>query len=394
MSPVSTATAAWDTVVVGAGPAGCHTAWELGNRGWKVLLVDRASFPRWKPCAGGITVKAKPYIPEQLHHLFERTIHETVISYGPDKVTRLQCRSPVGWMVHREEFDQAHLELVRGLEAVTVMEGTAVGGVVEDNGAVRVETSGGTLRARTVVGADGVESVVARTFKGWDEREFVAAFELEGWMPPGDHGIATQFDLSSFPGGYGWAFPKRRRCSIGGYVGGSQARQVRQQCSSFLSSWSNLRACEIYRQRGYRLPLGGTLRPYNTSRIVLVGDAADAVDPVTGEGIAQAFLTAHLAAESIDRFLRFGRALDGYSWRLWREIHGPFRLARKLSGLMYGHPATAFRILFRNRLLCRYFVRVLRGEMSYPGLLARAALAAPLLPAFHCRGGVNAMDVP
>jgi geranylgeranyl reductase family protein len=384
----------WDAIVVGAGPAGCHAAWELGNRGWKVLLVDRASFPRWKPCAGGITVKAAPYIPNELHHLFERTIHETVISWGPDRVTRLHCRKPVGWMVHREEFDQAHLDLVRSLATVRVMEGTPVRGVVEDNDSVRVETGAGTFQGRALVGADGVESVVARLFKGWDQREFVAAFELEGWLPAGDHGIATQFDFASFPGGYGWAFPKRRRCSIGGYVGGQYARQVREQCRRFQSSWSTLQGCEIYRQRGYRLPLGGTLRPYNSSRIVLAGDAADAVDPVTGEGIAQAFRTSHLAAAAIDRFLSCDRALDGYSWRLWKEIHGPFRLARKLSGLMYGHPSAAFRLMFRNRLLCRYFVRVLRGEMSYAGLLARTVLAMPVLPAYRCRGTEVAVEVP
>lgn len=384
----------WDTIVVGAGPAGCHAAWELGKRGWNVLLMDRARFPRWKPCAGGITVKAAPYIPRQLHHLFERTIHETVISCGPNQITRLYCRRPVGWMVHREEFDQAHLDLVRGLDTVTVMEGTPVRGVEEEDARVRVRTGSGTFSARSLVGADGVESVVARAFNGWEEREFVAAFELEGWMPSGDHGIATQFDFGSFPGGYGWAFPKRARCSIGGYVGGAHARQVREQCRSFLSTWNQLKGCEIYRQRGYRLPLGGTLRPYNSTRIVLVGDAADAVDPVTGEGIAQAFRTSHLAASAIDRFLRFERALDGYSWRLWREIHGPFRLARKLSSMMYDHPFSAFRLMFRNRLLCRYFVHVLRGEMSYPGLLARAALAAPALAAFRCRGTDVAVEVP
>jgi geranylgeranyl reductase family protein len=384
----------WDVVVAGAGPAGCHAAWELGNRGWHVLLLDRAAFPRWKPCAGGITVKAAPFIPHQLHRFFERTIHETVISYGPGRVTRLHCRKPIGWMVHREEFDRAHFELVRDLDTVTVMEETAVRAVEEGADTVRVETSSGAFHGRALVGADGVESVVAKTFKGWEEREFVAAFELEGWMPSQENEIAAQIDFGSFPGGYGWAFPKRNRCSIGGYVGGAHAREVRQRCQQFLSSWEDLNACEIYRQRGYRLPLGGTLRSYNTSRIVLVGDAADAVDPVTGEGIAQAFRTAHLAAGSIDRFLRFETALDGYSWRLWRTIHGPFRLARKLSGLMYDHPLTAFGVMFRNRLLCKYFVRVIRGEMNYAGLLARAALAAPLLPGFHCHGNDVVLEVP
>lgn len=386
----------WDVVVVGAGPAGCHAAWNLGRRGRNVLLVDRATFPRWKPCAGGITVKAAPYIPRELHDLFEEEIREAIISFGPDAVTRIHTRRPVGWMVHRESFDAAHLDLVRQCASVAVVEGCRVSAVEEMADRVRVHSSSGVLEARAVIGADGVEGMVARALRGWAERDCVVVFEGEAWLdgPQGAHGSAL-FDLEHFPGGYGWVFPKRHRCSIGGYVeNGEGGRSVRARYRSFVKEWEPLRGSETYRSRGYRIPLGGTSRRLNTNRIVLVGDAADAVDPVTGEGIAFAFKTAHLAAAAVDEMLTTGRSLDGYTSKVWREIHAPFRFARRLSDLMYTHPRAAFRLLFRNRLICRLFVRVVRGEIGYPGLVARVAAAAPILPAYAVEGKEVGFVVP
>ncbi len=384
----------WDAVIVGAGPAGCHAAWELGRRRRRVLLVDRAAFPRWKPCAGGITLKAAPFIPAELHHLFERPVKEMVIGLSPHRVTRIRSRGSVGWMVHRETFDPAHLDLVRGLETVAIAEGYRVLAVDERAEDVLVSTSAGAVRCGVVLGCDGVESVVARAVPGSDDRRFVAAYEIEGALSGSDRNPDTLFDLSAFPGGYGWIFAKRGRCSVGGYVDIGRGRCVRERCDRFVAEWPDLRGFEPARARGCRLPLGGTRRRLNTSRVLLAGDAADTVDPVTGEGIAFAFMTAHWAADAVDRFLAVGETLDRYGARVWRRIHRPFRFAQRLSDLLYAHPGAGFRYLFRNRLLCAMFVRVIRGEIGYAGLVLRAALASPLLPAFTARGNEVAFDVP
>jgi len=297
-------------------------------------------------------------------------------------------------MVHRETFDRAHLDLVRGLDTVTVAEGCPVVAVEERADEVRLTSKLGILRGRVAVGADGVESAVARAVPGSDERRFVAAYEVEGGLRESAGQPDTLFDLEAFPGGYGWVFAKRGRCSIGGYVDLVRSRGVRQRCAQFIAEWPGLEGLDPTRSRGYRLPLGGTRRRLTTSRILLAGDAADTVDPVTGEGIAFAFMTAHWAAEAVDRFLASDETLDRYGLRVWRRIHQPFRLAQRLSDLLYGHPSAGFRYLFRNRLLCALFMRVIRGEIGYAGLLMRAAVAGPLLPAFSAHGDEVVFDVP
>ena len=383
----------WDAVVVGAGPAGCHAAWTLGKLGHRVLLLDREVFPRWKPCAGGITVKAAPFIPPELRELFELTVDRALLAYGPGRRTLIRTRRPVAWTVHRESFDAAHVELVAGLPTVTVQQGCGVTGIEEDVDEVRVLTAAGPVRASAVLGADGVGSVVTRGLPGWEEREFITAYEGEARLEPGGEELPVVFDLRSFPGGYGWVFPKRGSCSIGGFVEQPPLRHPREAYDDFVDQWPELDGCETYRQRGYRLPLGGTRRQLARGRIILAGDAADAVDPITGEGIAFAFMTGEMAARAVHRFLERDEGMESYNWKLWRRLHGPFRLARKLAQLLYNHPKTGFSIIFRNRILCDLFVRVVRGELGYAGMLARAALSGPLLPFFQRRGEQVVVDL-
>ncbi len=389
--------ARWDVVVVGAGPAGCHAAWELGRRGWHVLVVDRAVFPRWKPCAGGITVKAAPYVPAALRTYFEREMTEAIISYGTTLVTHVRSSRPVGWMVHRETFDAAHLDLVRTLERVDVMEGCTVREVTETVKEVIVDTSCGEVVGRALVGADGVESRLRKTMFPDQEREVAATYEMEAQTAHRDDGpAAALFDLEAFPGGYGWAFPKRTTCSIGGYVepGSGAGQRARDRLDRFASRWPWIQACAPIRTRGYRIPVGGGCLRLNTHLAVLAGDAADTVDPVTGEGISYAFMTGHLAATAIDAMLRQGRSLDGYSSQVWWKIHAPFMLARRLSNLLFQHPQSAMRYLFRNRQICGWFVKVIRGEMGYAGLLARTAALAPVLAPAHRLGPEVTFHVP
>jgi len=372
-----------DVIVVGAGPAGCSATLELARLGIGVLLIDRARFPRWKPCAGGITVKATTAFPKQLHPFVEHTASRVVLSDGPGRTTHLQASRPVGWMVHREDFDLAYLQLVRALPGVEVREGCRVDSVRETGDGVVVETSTGDLAAAAVIGADGAGSVVSRAVREPVGRRFAVAFEAEttvdGTLPE------VQFDFGAFPGGYGWVFPKQGRCSVGGYVLAPRARDLRGQVDRFIAAWPHLAGLRPHRARGHRVPLGGTWQPLAGRRIVLAGDAADAVDPITGEGIALALRTGTLAAGAVHRLLAHGEPLSTAD-RTLAGIHRDLRRSRWLAQILYRHPRRGFRLLFGNRLLCQLFVDVLRGDRTYRGLTGAALLRLPLLPFGQGRG--------
>jgi flavin-dependent dehydrogenase len=72
----------YDAVIVGASVAGCRTALTLAHQGAAVLLLDRAGFPRWKPCAGGLTLKTRPYLPDPLFDRVEGTVQDAYLALG------------------------------------------------------------------------------------------------------------------------------------------------------------------------------------------------------------------------------------------------------------------------------------------------------------------------
>lgn len=371
-----------DVIIVGASIAGCRTALTLAERGVRVLLLDKAEFPRWKPCAGGITLKARPYIPDPLFDLVETTIRGAYLTYGNEFVTYLRSSEPVGWMVHRETFDEAHLELAVSKPTVDVMLGTAVQEVLETPEHVLVTTPSGEFTTKILVGADGAKSVVSRALPGHDDR--LMGFAYEGEATLGDSRIPddTLFDFQKFPGGYGWVFPKKDHYSVGGFVYGRGLPGVKELYEEFCRETPLLRLAETYRTRGHPIALGGNLRPLHTRRIALVGEAGDLVDPLTGEGIYYALRSGQVAGEAIAGFLRGDGALETYGLRVRNEIQKDLRLGRLLADWVYDHPRLAFHLMLRNGILCRLFAEIRAGTKTYKELLGGALVSAPLLP-FH-----------
>jgi geranylgeranyl reductase family protein len=371
-----------DVIVVGASLAGCSTASTLAKRGRSVLLLDKSAFPRWKPCAGGVTLKARPYVPEDLTELFECTMRGAYLTFGDEYVTHIRAEGVLGWMVHREAFDEAHLQLVRSHPNVDFAPRVAVRSVVERPDRVVVSTAAGDLTARAVVGADGANSVVSRALPGHDEREIGFAYEGEVRLPELRLTEDVVFDFRRFPRGYGWIFPKHDHYSVGGFVYRRNLSGIKRIYDEFRAETGLLAHGEIGRTRGHRIPHGGSARRVNARRILLAGDAADLVDPLTGEGIYYALRSGHLAGHALADFLGDGRPLDVYGDRVRDEIQEEFRYARMVARLLFGRPRTCYRLLLRNSLVCRWFVEILVGARSYRSLIREVLRKGFLLP-FH-----------
>jgi geranylgeranyl reductase family protein len=370
----------YDAIVVGGGPAGCRAAWVLGRAGRRVALLERKRFPRWKPCAGGLTAKAEPYVLDELRAEFQRTMYGAILTFGERFVTHVTTDRPLGWMIHRESFDQAHLNLVRALPAVTVIEGAPAHGVEEGSDEVLVRAGEQLFAGRVVIGTDGVNSVVSRSLPGHEERRIGFAYEGEATCVEPALTREVLFDFRKFPDGYGWIFPKADHYSVGGYVYERGVRGVAKLYDEFCAESSHLADCPTYRRQGYRIPHGGSERTLNSRRLLLAGDAADLVDPLTGEGIYYALRSGQLAAEAAVAHLAGNESLDAYSRLVRHEIQDEFRTARKLARLLWRHHRLAFFLLMKNRAVCRWLTEILIGLKSYGSLRRDLLTRGWLLP--------------
>ncbi|HLE18928.1 MAG TPA: geranylgeranyl reductase family protein [Syntrophales bacterium] len=372
----------FDVIVVGAGPAGCHIAHVLAKHGRTVLVLEKYTFPRWKPCAGGISSKTAPYIPEELKVLFECTMRGAYMTYGDKHITHITTNDILGWMVHRELFDQAHLNLVK-LSNAEVIENATVNFIREEKEFVSVETNRGLFKCLILVGADGVNSIVSKFLPGHENRTIGLAYEGEATFLKQELFQDVLFDFKKFPRGYGWIFPKKNHYSIGGFFYKKGVSGIRQLYEEFCNESPLISSCKTYRSKGYRIPHGGDTRKLNTNRLLLIGDAACLVDPLTGEGIYYAFRSGHLASKAILAFFDLGNALDEYSERVRKEIQNDLRYGRIFANFIFKYPKFSFFAFFKNKLLCKWFAELLTGKMTYRKICRQFILRGWLIPFYY-----------
>jgi geranylgeranyl reductase family protein len=372
----------YDAIIVGASMAGCRAALTLSDQKRRILLIDKQHFPRWKPCAGGITLKAAPYIPRELQHLFECTMRGAYLTYGDRHSIHITSNAPLGWMVHREAFDLAHLALARSQPTVDVKLGTCVERIYEESGRVVVQTDSGSPSAHALIGADGVNSIVSQSLPGHADRSIGLAFEGEITAPHNRLEEDVLFDFRKFPRGYGWIFPKQHHVSVGGFIYHQSTPGMRKLYAEFCAETHSLRDHTPIRTRGHLIPHGGSYRKLNSGRIVLAGDAAELVDAMTGEGIYYALRSGHLAAEAVGRFLESNTTLDGYSTLIHDEIGRELHHARFCARLLFGWPRLCYHALFRNALVCEWLIKIMTGKMHYRDL-KRALLTRGVLFPLH-----------
>lgn len=354
-----------DLIVIGSGPAGGAAACVAARAGLRVALVDRHSFPRDKLCGGGFTGRSM-------------TIYREIFGTDPveiDRRDRYEFHAhgqalgviddvPPMYLTTRLALDNAiHDHAVSaGAEAVTGLvrglDGTSV--TLED---------GRLLSGAVLIGADGVKSRVARALFGdsFDARTVGFGFEIEA--PPLTDDPPIRIDFGAAEWGYGWSFPKRGSTTIG--VGGVMGRNPDMK-AAMAAYMAELGVTDPPRLRGHHLPFGDFRKVPGQGSVLLCGDAAGLVDPITGEGIAYAMQSGALAAEAVVAALAAGepeQALETYRKNL-APIHRALRQARAIRLLIFAKPMRrAFLKAFSGQGgLKRDYLRMMAGELEYPDL--------------------------
>lgn len=371
----------YDAVVVGAGPAGTSAAWALARGGARVLMLEKAVLPRYKPCGGGLTGRSRaalPHItafaPESSAHIVRVAHHErTLAPTLPVPVT----------MVMRDRFDLflAEQAVAAGAE---LRDGTALESLEIVNGGVRVQASAETIAARYLVGADGANGITARLAGLGPLGDHAAAVEVEMAVPDAArtrYDDTALVDFGAIEGGYGWIFGKSDRLSVGvgSFLPGSR-RDLRAILDRFLATHPDLQGGTVLLRRGHRIPLAGKRGTRHNGPVVLAGDAATVADPITAEGIAYALLSGRRAGETVlSALAATPAALDDYDRWVDRELWGELRYARMVARIVYRYPGVFLGLIAQHPRLEQVAASAVAGTLSYKTLFKGVVKRAPQL---------------
>lgn len=327
----------FDVIVVGSGPAGATTGIMLAKRGLSTLILEKEHLPRYKACGGGLTSKILSFADLDLVNLCEQTITRVGFAYHHKMVLDCGSAEPFGWCVMRDKFD--HQLATRAVAAGATLEDQQTVRTIDlaDSG-VTVTTDAGQYNGKVLVGADGANGVVAKAAGLQPVRSRAVGLELEAEVPADQFRHAQcrfHFDVDPalLPRGVAWIFPKANHLSIGIAMSEDRLALLRAKSSGgsvvsmheLLRRWIEgepmLRNHRVLVVRGHRLPFRAFRAPLQAQRVLLVGDAAGLIHPVTGEGIYYAMRSGQIAANIIEKAIRSNTwDLSSYTQAIEREF--------------------------------------------------------------------------
>jgi geranylgeranyl reductase family protein len=407
-----------DVLVIGGGPSGAATAYWLAEAGHDVLLVEKKRYPREKTCGDGLTPRSVKQLEDMglaealtKHHKFGGL---RSIAFG----RTLEMRWPshpdfpdYGYVVTRHDLDHLVAERAEKAGATVWQASEAIAPIVE-NGLVRGaqikrKDTGDVVdvRSRYVVVSDGANGRLGRTLGTSRDRSYPLGMAIRGYFESPRHDepwIESHLDIRDKAGnvlpGYGWIFPVgdgRVNVGIGLLSTFNQWKAVNTShlMDAFVEyapkSWGISPATSCGPATGGRLPMGFSVGPQVGPTWLVTGDAAGAINPFNGEGIAYAYETGRLAADALDRALASGDggALRDYERALKENYELYFKVARAFVRII-GNPEL-MRLLvstgMRSRSLMEWVLRIMANllrpdelgpaEAAYRSVAAIARLA-------------------
>jgi geranylgeranyl reductase family protein len=357
-----------DVVVIGAGPSGSSCAYWLADAGWDVVVLEKKRLPREKTCGDGLTPRAVRQLADMgLEDAVAAAGHRydglRAVGFGKEMELAWPAHPTFpsyGYTITRFDLDAlvaAHAasrgapvvfgaEVTEPFEFVPPMRDDQLGsvsGVAAVDGATGEST---VVRARYVVVADGANSRLGRALGASRRREWPMGMALRGYWTSSRHDdrfIESHIDIRDAEGnvvpGYGWVFPLgdgRVNVGVGllstdrTWKGVNTTKLMEAFLAQLAPSWGITEATCLGPATGGKLPMGLSVGPHSGENVVVTGDAAGAINPFNGEGIAYGYETGRLAGTAVATALlgNVPRGLESYDTQLTALYGDYFKVAR------------------------------------------------------------------
>jgi len=376
----------YDVVVIGAGPAGSTAAKYLAENNINVLLLDKSKFPRDKPCGGGLptrVLKRFPYIEPLIDSIsFGSSTYSSSHRYKFDLIRE----KPLLLNVIRKDFDYGLVNLALKAGA-TFLEGKTVIDVsIRQNNAFVILDDGQSIETQMVIGSDGTRSIVAEK-TNLSEKMQALCIALVQEQPMTPKQLDTYYTSKRLVhlfikvqgiAGYAWIFPKKHCVNIG--IGEFQSAlsnskpniSLKDTYEKFIAVLKEKKLLPeefiIENLKGATLPIFPLKNTYR-DRLVICGDAAGFINPITGEGIYYAMVSGEIAANVALKALAVHNSsekfLSRYEKQWKREFGKDLEQLRRFNYQWGENTEKIVRQISSNKTLAKLFVGIMGGQLSF-----------------------------
>ncbi len=324
--------------VIGAGPSGVMACWKAAETGARTILLEREVNPGRKVCAEGVLADALPDAEVKPSTEFVANRISGAFLYAPDERKRVNVGGE-GYILDKPAF-LAALSRRAKQDGAVIKYGTNIDDIAMHDGHLVLKGRNGgqlfTVRARVVIGCDGVGSILARKF--FPRRNYSAIAALQYTMTncqlEDEKKLEIYIGHEKAPSGYIWVFPKGDgEANVGIGLKGPNAKQLLDR---FVSGHPKMFSqAKVEKSLAAPVPVGGEVEEYVSDNMMLCGDAAGQVIPLTGAGIHTSLVAGKIAGRVAGEAVQGGdvsrNKLKGYQER-FDELFGE-RISNSLKSL-------------------------------------------------------------